>query len=113
MTIDAISLHYLSSKAGGESARARERPPVKIESTMASPLKISHHAPQWLLLSSSISSFPSTNRTVVNAPLDREPIHTGAVRLRPACSAAASDSGPAEPAKDKPKILPKKPVYSS
>ncbi|XP_078170067.1 NAD(P)H:plastoquinone dehydrogenase complex subunit O [Carex rostrata] len=78
---------------------------------MASPLKISHHVPQWLLFSSN-SSFPLTNRTVMNAPLSREPIHPGAIRLKPACSAAASPSGPAEPAKDKPKVLPKKPVYS-
>lgn len=49
----------------------------------------------------------------MNAPLSREPIHPGAIRLKPACSAAATPSGPAEPAKDKPKILPKKPVYSS
>lgn len=73
---------------------------------MASPVKISHQVPRSLFL---CTSFPSTNPTVItNAPLKHEKVSPGAV-----CLAAASDPGPAEPAKGKPKVLPKKPVYSS
>ncbi|KAJ4748637.1 NADH dehydrogenase-like complex O [Rhynchospora pubera] len=72
----------------------------------SSPIKISHRFPQSFLFSSS----NSTNRTTTNAAPN---IYPGAVRLKPVCSAAASASGPAEPAKVKPATTrPKKPVYS-